>query len=1326
LKKTPNRLLTDAFREIRNTRSRFLSLFLLSALAVAFLAGLRTTAPDMEYTADDYYDRTHLMDVRVLSTLGLTDEDISALAAAPGVKTAEGAWYIDATVHAQQNDYIVRFHSLSEAGVNDPELLEGRLPQAPDECVVEPALLASVGLSIGDPLVLDMADTSYADSLHYETYTIVGTVNTSLYLSLDRGTSTIGTGRLSAVAFLPRAAFDLDYYTEAYLLADGTAELMCYGDAYQEKIDALIDSMKPLGDQRSALRYDEVITEAADALADAEREYADAEAEARQKLADAQAELDDARRQLDDGWEEYYDGQATLRRETADAQQQIADAERQLPDALAELEQGEADYADGAATLADGRAEYEQGLADYQDALELYNDGCQKLLDGEAEYADSRQKLIDGQAEYEQGLADYQAGKAELDDAKAQLDDAYNQLLAGSAQLSQGQAQLEEGRQQLAMAQQAYDAALQAYNAAVKQLEDAGLDNPEDLADRLEHMTDEELDAAWAAVEATRDQLQQQLEGLDEGDPLYGPLRDALDQLPQTRDEMRQQIIDNSGDIASGLLQAVDTAKAALDDAEAQLGAAQKEVEAGQAQLNAGAAALAAGQAQYNAGKREYDEGLAALEDAEAQLSDAKAELDDGWRQLDEGRAELDDGWAELDDAKVQLDDARVQLDDAAREIADGEAELADARQKLDDGWAEYNDGLAELDDARERLPREVADAEQKLADAYQELTDGEAEYADGLREYEDGKQEAEEKLSDARRQLNDARRAIADIQNCKWYILGRNTNTGYVSFQQDSERMGNLANVFPLIFFLVAALVCLTTMTRMVEEQRVQIGGMKALGYSRGAIALKYVGYGFLASFGGGLVGLVVGCTLIPTIIFNAWKVMYTVGDLEITFFPGISLLAVGAAVFCVTGTALASSFAALTAVPASLMRPRAPQAGKRVFLEHLPFIWRRLTFTWKVTVRNLFRYKKRFWMTVIGIGGCTALLITGFGLRDSIHDIFDVQYDELTTYHAQVSLADDVTDDELLEIGRELDRQPLVDSWTTVSSSMVTAEGPRRSMDSYVYLFAVTDGSKFGDFVHLRSRQTGETVPLTDDGAVITEKLASMLGVGVGDSITIVDADNTRTAVPISGITENYIMHYIYLSHGAYTAIYGQEPPVNSVMLRYTEDTVENSDAVSSRLIPLAGVSSVTRTMTLRESIARGLEGVDYAVIVVVISAAALAFVVLYNLTNINITERLRELATLKVLGFYEGELSAYVYRENIFLTIFGVLLGLVMGKFLHQWLVLTVEIDMAMFGRTAKPMSYLLAVVLTILFSVLVNLVARLRLRKIDMVESLKTVE
>lgn len=1322
-----NRLITDALREISKTRSRFLSLLLLSALAVAFLSGLRTTAPVMERTADGYYDHHNLMDLHVLSTLGLTDDDIEFLAAQEDISAAEGCYTADGILHLESNDLVVKLVSLSEQGVNTPELVEGRLPEADDECLVEPLLLEASGLSIGDKVSFDTGDGDYADALAVEEFTIVGTANSPLYLSTDRGTSSLGTGSVNGFALLPKGAFDMETYTDAYLTVSWAKDLYCYDDAYGDRMDALVDALEPLGDERAALRYDEVIGEANQALSDAQKEFDDAEAEANQELADA-------RQELDDGWAEYYDGLETYETESADAWQQIADAEADLPEALKELEDGEKEYADGVQELADGKAKYWDGLKEWQDGKAEYDQGYQDLLDGEAEYSENYKTLSDAQKEYDEGWQEYQDGLVALEDgggqlmaAEAELDAARRALEAGAAQISAGQAQLEAGRAALSKAKEDLNTqlgtlaqVLPVFSPGTALTSAEAILSPETpwtAADGQAIVTLLNLAGGSGALTGQfQDMVDQGLMTQEQADGLIAQLDAALAAAAGGTDEAGAPILPDPEPLKAFFSQSIPglfaAGEAQMADAEAQLSSASAQLSSGWSQYNEGKKAVDEARAEFEAGVKQSQE-------AEQTLFEARTELEDGWKQLADGRKELDDGWRELADAQQEISDGWAELEDARQEILDGEAELADGRAELDDGWQQYYDGVADLAEAKATLPGELEDAKQELDDGYQELLDGEQEYADG-------KAEAEQKLSDARQELNDARREVAEIEDCQWYILDRDTNVGYVSYQQDAERMGNLASVFPLIFFLVAALVCLTTMTRMVEDQRVEIGGLKALGYSRSAIALKYVGYGFLSSFLGGVLGLAVGVTVIPTIIFNAWKVLYTVGDMELFLLPDVALLSVGAAVLCVTGTAFATCFAALAAVPAQLMRPKSPKPGRRVLLERIRPVWKHMSFTWKVTMRNLFRYKKRFWMTVIGIGGCTALIITGFGIRNSLYDVFDKQYDQITPYSAQVSLMDNITEDELTEIAAVLDGCGLVKEWMPVSSQPVTAESDSRSLDSNVYLFTVSDQEQFSRFVHLRHRLDGDGVSLSQEGAVITEKLADMLDVGVGDTITLVDGDSRRAEVTITDLTENYVFHYIYITEACYESLFGQTSEINSLMVTYTEDTEENSDAVAEQLIPLSGVSSVSRIENTKNTFIEGMKGVDYAVVVITVSAAALAFVVLFNLTNINITERMRELATLKVLGFYTGELNAYIYRENIFLTIFGILLGLVLGKFLHQWLIITVEIDMVMFGRDAGVMSYVYAAVLTALFSFLVNVISRKKLKKIDMVESLKTVD
>ena len=1295
-----NRIITDALREIRNTFSRFLSLLVLSALAVCFLAGLRATAPDMKKSADLYFDQQNLMDLHVLSTLGLTDKDAEALAQQPGVAAVERAYTVDAVVHLTDNDYIVKVLSFTEdPGINAPRLVEGRLPQNARECLVEPLLLEETGLQLGDTLTLDTGDGDYADALRTETFTIVGTADSPLYVGTDRGTSSLGTGKVSAFVLLPLSAFSMETYTDFYLLAEGTESLLCYGDAYTDRIDSLTDSLEAFADQRARLRGEEVIGEANEQLAEAEQELADAQAEAEQELSDAWAELADARAELDDGWAEYHDGVRELQDQVAEAEQEIADGQTELDDALVELNDNEQKLTDARAELDDGWQEYYDGRRDYEDGLDEYEDGY-------AQYED-------GLEQYEDGLAEYRAGQR-------RLSSALDQLNSGEAQYSAGKSQFDQFAQQLWTA--AIQAGLAGGYPSVDALLSAAAGGNAEAGNVLAAVMagiHEQLNTQIRELEATLSGLNGELEKATQAvAALPGQITALEEQISQAEEAgaseeelaaLRASLAELNNNLSTAR-ESIPQLTAGISQAQSGLANLQAQV----AQIPADGAAVIASYQTLLASRRELDDGWDEYYDGMAQLRAAKRELDDAKAVLDETEEELADGWTELEDA-------RRQLEDAYQELQDGEQELSDGRAELDDGWQDYYDGLQELEDARQTLAEETADAQAELSDARAELNDGETAYTDGLAEYEDGKAEAENKIADARKELEQARRDIEDIEECEWYLLGRNTNTGYVSYSMDADRMGNLASVFPLIFFLVAALVCLTTMTRMVEEQRVTIGGLKALGYSKGIIAVKYVGYGFLASTVGALLGLAVGLTLLPWIICNAWNIIYTLGPIQYGLEPVTSAVACLAAIGTVTLSALGACFSTLAAVPAQLMRPKAPPAGKRVLLERLPFLWRRLSFNYKITIRNLFRYQRRFWMTVIGIGGCAALIVTAFGLRGSIFDIMDKQFEEIYGYTAQIGLVDKVTPGELREVTQALDEDPLAEGWLVCCSASMTAETDAYTVDCTVQVFP--DQASMAPFIHLRHRTDDEPVTLSDDGVVLTEKLASLLDVQPGDTITL-DGDS-RVEVRVADVTEHYIQHYVYMTDAYYETVFGTEPRQNLVLADYPVEDPAAED-LERELVGLDGVTSLTRMEDTREIYGSSLESVDYAVILIIVCAAALAFVVLYNLTNINITERMRELATLKVLGFYDGELSAYIYRENVILTVFGVAMGMVMGKLLHQWLILTVEIDMLMFGRQLSLSSYAYAVVLTVLFSLLVNLAAHRKLKKLDMVESLKTVE
>ena len=1207
-----NAMQKDFWREIQHTRSRFFSIMILVALSVAFLSGLKATAPDMKKTGDDYLDSLHLADIQVLSTLGLTDDDITSLRAQDKVEDAEGEYVIDAFASSDSLDAVVKVLSLTGRGINEVLLRDGRMPERADECVVEENMLSLMSISIGDTITLTPGD-DLSDALAQDTYTVVGTVRSPVYLAVERGTSTLGSGTVKAYLYLPREAFTLDYYTAAYVRVSGAAEMTAFYSDYDDYIDAVIDELEPFGDARAQLRHDDLVDEATEKLDDAQKELDDAKAEADEKLGDAQKELSDARRKLDDGWKDYYDGQ-----------QELKDARVELDDAKIELDDGEMQYLNGMEEYEDALDEYEKGRAEYEDGLAQYEDGVKELESGEKELAAGRRQL--------------ESGERQLEELAKTVTDA------------------------LAAAGSPYG------GAPEKLLEDLGRGDS----------------AAIAATDGALNNMRAQITG-------------GIAKAQSKIDEMQDQLVT----VNTAIDQLSQIPPEYMTPEQKQMLA---EAQAAKPQLEAGIATA-------QATKAELEENLSQLNSISASsLAASKRELDDGWDEYYAGEAELDAGRKELRDAKMELDDAKAQLDDAPAQLADAKKELSDARKKLDDGWKDYYDGEAQY-----------ADGVKELSDAYTELTDGERDYRKGLREYADGKAEADEKIADAQEKITDARRKVADIDSCEWYIFSRSYNPGYTGFGQDADRMANLASVLPIIFFLVAALVCLTTMTRMVEEQRVQIGALKALGYSRLAISWKYIGYGLLPSLVGGVLGLVIGYILFPKMIFTAYQIMYQMPDIELHAYTDISLFSVLAAVACTTVATLWACLATLRETPASLMRPRTPKAGKRVFLEYIKPLWRRMSFIHKVTARNLFRYQKRFWMTVIGIGGCTALIIAGFGMRSSLLFTMSRQYDELFHYSAQVTLADNALPEERAAVEGFLAGDSRVVNYIPCAASSATVVTPSYSTTAYVEVMA---SDEIGKVVDLFDYKSGDPITMGDEGVYIDQKLSELLKVSVGDTFFL-DGD-VRGDVTVAGIYEHYTGHFIYMTPGYYKNALHADGEPNAYLLNFTSDDTDTCNAIFEKLLDMSGVATTSRMRDTQDTYMHSMERVDFVVVIIILAAAALAMVVLFNLSNINITERQRELATIKLLGFYDGEVSAYVYRENIVLTLFGILLGCFMGHWLHIYLVRSTEIDLMMFGRQTAPSAYVYAAILTMLFSVLVNVLAHFKMKKIDMVESLKSAE
>ncbi len=658
-----------------------------------------------------------------------------------------------------------------------------------------------------------------------------------------------------------------------------------------------------------------------------------------------------------------------------------------------------------------------------------------------------------------------------------------------------------------------------------------------------------------------------------------------------------------------------------------------------------------------------------------------------------------------MEEQQKTLNSQKAELDKSAAELYRSRVEAQNgfsaAEQKLIDGQAEYDDGLAKLEDAKK-------------------------EVEDGWKDYNDGKAEADEKLIDADEQIKDAESQIRELEKGQWYVFTRNDNQSYSSYSSNADKIGAIASVFPVFFFLVAALVALTTMTRMVEEERQQIGTMKALGYSSGKIAAKYLFYAATAAVTGSVFGLAVGLRLFPYIIITAYNIMYDIPKAITPFNVGYSLLSSLTAIACTLAATLSACWSELREVAARLMLPKAPKAGKRVFLEHITPLWSRMKFTHKAAARNLIRYKKRFFMTVIGIAGCTALLVTGFGVRDSVSHIVSLQYEELNQYHLTVVLKD-----ESALNGRKLksileDTSEIAGFLPVLQDSGTVVPDKNRSADN-VTITVPSDVSAMSEYFNFRHRSDRSPVSFEESSVIITEKLAERHHLKPGDVITVRNQDEKEASFTVTDICENYAMHYLYISPSAYRRAFGTEAENNMVLCKLPEGFASEEESVlSTKLMDCRDVSAAMFTTEISDSFANSIKGINSIIIVIIVSAGALAFVVLYNLTNINISERVKEIATLKVLGFYDVEVSAYIYRESVVLTLIGTAAGLGLGVALHQFVIRTAELDMVMFGRTVFPLSFLWSALLTICFSVMVNLVMNRRLKKISMVESMKAPE
>ena len=711
---------------------------------------------------------------------------------------------------------------------------------------------------------------------------------------------------------------------------------------------------------------------------------------------------------------------------------------------------------------------------------------------------------------------------------------------------------------------------------------------------------------------------------------------------------------------------------------------------------------------------------------AEEMIAYLEPILDDYEKQLDENQAQLDAAKVEYNKKYAEYQEAYAEYQkylDAQSDLTAAEIELKEAERQLNSAGVDIQLAQLELSMSQKQLQSEIQLAETQLAAAQ-----AAAETADET--FANEKAAAEKELTKAKYDLNEAKDLLASLGTVEWMIQDRDDQPGYTGYGQTADRMAAFAQVFPIFFFLVAALVCLTTMTRMVEEERTQLGTLKALGYSSGSIAAKYLIYAISASLIGSVIGLLLGFYIFPKAIFAAYGIMYELPPCVIRFKWSYAVIGTIISLFATTAASFLACRKELRENPARLMRPKAPKKGKRILLEKIGFIWSRLNFTSKVTARNLFRNKKRFITTLIGVAGCTALLLTGFGLGDSISAIMDNQFAEggVCNYDVQIVLSDRYSlTDGRPEVMNNIENRSEIKTSMMTQMEVIDGTSDRTEDVLEINLLVPENAVSLSEFVKLQNRQTGENVTLGDDGVIITEKFANQTETKVGDNITIITADGKEVSVPVSGIVENYTFHYVYMSPAFYEKTFGSEPSFNYVTA-ILNDNVDSAqkETLATELMKVSGIDAVAYTTQIIDTFEQIISSLNLVVGIFILAAGALSFVVLYNLSNINLNERVREVATIKVLGFRDNEVSTYIVRENIILTIIGTVLGLILGIFLHSYVVTVAEVDVVMFGRSIEPLSFVFAAILSLVFAAIVNFIMHFKLKKVNMVESLKAVE
>ena len=1310
----------DVRRSIAHSKGRFISIMLLMALGSFALVGLFVAGPDMRATGEAYFGEYSLADLTVMSDYGLDDDDVAAINQASGTTAVEYGYFKDVTVEGSTD--AMRVMSMPDE-VSQLELVDGRMPEREGEIAVD----TNVGeqYAVGSTITVSEKPNALSDEtcLNNTEYTVVGHVHTPEIISIvNMGQSTAGTGSLKGYAVVVVEEFDSDVYMTARMTFEDTEGVDPYSNEYRDLVQAHKSEVEGLIADRPAARLATVMADAQEAIDDGQAEVADA----KRQLADAKQTLDDAAQTLADAATQLADGQAQI----DDAEAQITDGEAQIADAQGQIDDNQATLDAAAATIAEGEAQLASKAGDLRAAesqlaaAKAQLDAAKATLDekapqvaaAEAQLPAAKQQLSEGQRAYDEGTAQLEEAKAQVqayDDGRAQLEAAYAELDAGQAEVDAGRSEVAEKTAELdAVADQA-----EAARAMLEKLDDA-------VATAIQQVSDSE-----ARIAALQEQIG------TEADPvrraaLQAELAAAQAKLQAQQTYLAQlQAMAATDEVTSAREQVAqyDAARASIAEATARLDEAQQGIDAGRAEADEKKTQLDAVAEQVEAARAEIPQKEQELAAAKEQLDAASAQIaaaEAGIASYYEGLAAYQQGLATYAQGLQAYETGRAALNAAADQLASGKAEYATGAAAL----AAARETLASKVDELASAKTQVAEAKQTLAEKLAEYNDGVAEYEDGLAEYNEALPDALEKISDGESDLADARARLAKYDTPAYETDTRRETLGseaYKTYDTVSEIIDSLAKVFPVLLYLVAAFVTLSTMTRMVDEERINSGTLKALGYRDGDVALKFVLYGALAGGIGAVLGIVLGHTLLPYIVYSAYGAKFTLPPIQLGFYPAITLFALALAGLCAVLPAALAVRRELGEKPAALLLPKPPAGGSKIMLERIRPLWGRMSFTHKVTARNLFRYKQRMFMTVLGVAGAACMLVAGFGVQHSIQQMGAKQFGDILKYDMIVARSSTATDAQLAELDDALAADGVAAQVALHYESVSLTAGANNDKQE-ITLLVPEQTSDLDEYLDLRDRKSGEKLGLDGDGAVISERLATLLGVGVGDEVEFTAADGSARTVRVSGVCEMYMGHFIVMSRGTYEGSYGKKFEANAAMVRLEDGSLSSVEEQAAGFMQLKAVKSVAQNTALQSQVDTVVVSLNKIMGILILVAGMLAVVIMYNLTNINVSERMRELSTIKVLGFHSNETTMYIYRETILLTALGLIAGWLLGVALHQYILNVVPPDNVMFNPELALIEFIVPAIVVGAIALALYFVELRRLSTVDMLEALKSVE